>query len=280
MKVAVTLAMVSPRLWPEVAVAADELGYESVWIPEHLVLPVAMGGSPYAGQDHPPIPPDLPVFDPLVQLAFLAARTSRVRLGTQVFNIGLRHPFVTARAVATLDVVSGGRVELGLGASWLEAEWQAVGLDFHTRGRRVDEAIDVCRRLWSEPVVEHHGRFFDFPPVMFEPKPVQPGGPPLVIGGDSEAAMRRAVRVGAGWMPMNHTLDQLPAATARLEDLCAETGRSEPVRVTIGADGNDPDQMERCGALGIDRVIVRPWKRSAEAVAGLQALAGRLGLRR
>ena len=272
-----TLAMVSPRLWPEVTQAADELGYESVWIPEHLVLPVAMEGSPYSGQEHPPIPANLPVFDPLVQLAFLAARTTRVRLGTQVFNIGLRHPFVTARAVATLDAVSGGRVELGIGASWLEAEWQAAGLDFHTRGRRVDEAIDVCRRLWSESVIEHHGRFFDFPPVMFEPKPVQPGGPPLIVGGDSEAAMRRAVRVGAGWMPMNHTLDQLPAAMSRLEDLCAEAGRDAPVAVTIGADGNDQEQMERCAALGVDRVIVRPWKRSSEAVDGMEVLAGRLG---
>src|ERR1700731_4056671 len=129
----------------------------SVWILEHLVLPVASDGSPYAGQEHPPIPADVQVFDAIAFLSFLAGKTEKIRFGTHVFNIGLRHPFITARSVATLDVVSGGRAEFGVGASWLQAEWDAVGLDFASRGRRVDEAIEVCRRLWSEPVVEHHG---------------------------------------------------------------------------------------------------------------------------
>lgn len=270
--------MLSPRLWAEVAEVADRLGYESVWLPEHLVLPVDMAGSPFSGQDHPPIPADLPVFDPFVQLGFLAARTSRIRLATQVYNIGLRHPFVTARAVATLDVVSEGRVELGIGASWLAAEWQAAELDFRTRGRRVDEVIDICVALWTDPVVEHHGEFFDFAPVMFEPKPVQPGGPPLVIGGDSDAALRRAVRVGAGWIPMNHSLEQLKPAVARLEQLGREAGRTRPVEITMGAGGQDPAELERCAEAGVARVLVRPWKRSVEAVEGLHRLAEQLGL--
>ena len=205
MKVGISLGTLNPRVWVEATEAADRLGFESVWLPEHLVLPVSMSGSPHAGAEHPPIPPDTALFDPFAYLAFLAGRTRRIRLGTQVYNIGLRHPFVTARAVTTLDVVSGGRVELGLGAGWLRSEWDVVGLDFHSRGRRVDEAIDVCRRLWSEEVVEHHGEFFDFAPVRFEPKPHQAGGPPLHIGGDGPAALRRAARVGAGWIPMNHT---------------------------------------------------------------------------
>ena len=125
-------------------------------------------------------------------LSFLAGKTERIRFGTHVFNIGLRHPFVTARSVATLDIVSGGRAEFGVGASWLEAEWDAVGLDFKTRGRRVDEAITVCQRLWSDSVIEHHGENFDFGPVMFEPKPVQSPWPPMHIGGDGAAALRRA----------------------------------------------------------------------------------------
>ena len=134
MKIGIALGTVRPARWAEVTEEAERLGYESVWMPEHLVLPVQSDGSPYAGQDHPPIPSAVPVFDALAYLSFLAGRTERIRFGTHVYNIGLRHPFATARAVATLDVVSGGRAEFGVGASWLEAEWDAVGLDFAIGG--------------------------------------------------------------------------------------------------------------------------------------------------
>ena len=152
-KVGVALGTTSPRVWPALVEAADRLGFESVWIPEHLVLPVAMAGSPHPGESHPPVPPITPVFDAWAYLAYLAGRTTRVRLGTFVFNLALRHPFVAARAVQTVDVVSGGRVEVGVGAGWLAEEWAAAGLDFATRGARLEEALAVCRRLWSEPVV-------------------------------------------------------------------------------------------------------------------------------
>ena len=167
-----------------------------------------MKGSPHAGDTHPPIPSNTPAFDALLSLAAIAATTKNVRLGTDVYNIGLRHPFVTARAIATLDVLSGGRVEFGIGASWLEEEWDATGLDFATRGRRVDETIEVCQRLWSEDVIEHHGEFFDFEPVMFNPKPLQQPQPRLLIGGDGAAAKRRAALVGDAWLPMNHGLER------------------------------------------------------------------------
>ncbi len=134
MKIGIALGTVRPERWAEVSCEADRLGYESVWMPEHLVLPVAADGSPYAGADHPPIPSDVSVFDAFAYLSYLAGRTSQIRFGTHVYNIGLRHPFAVARAVTTLDVVSGGRAEFGVGASWLEAEWDAVGLDFATRG--------------------------------------------------------------------------------------------------------------------------------------------------
>ena len=184
MKIGIALGTVRPDRWAEVTEEADRLGFESVWLPEHLVLPVATEGSPYAGADHPPVPPEVPVHDAFAFLCFLAGRTEQIRFSTHVYNIGLRHPFVTARAVTTLDIVSGGRAMFGVGASWLAAEWEAVGLDFSTRGRRVDEAIAVCQQLWSEPVIEHHGDFFDFTPVAFEPKPVQKPWPPIHIGGD------------------------------------------------------------------------------------------------
>src|SRR3989440_3716708 len=203
MKIGVQVAGINPKFWTAAAQAADEAGFESVWLPEHLVFPVAMQGSPHAGEAHPPIPPQTPAFDALLSLAAIAATTTNIRLGTDVYNIGLRHPFVTARAVATLDVVSGGRVELGIGASWLAEEWDATGLDFATRGSRVDEALTVCKRLWTEPEIEHKGEHFQFAPVAFEPKPVQSGGPPISVGGDSKLALRRAAVHGDGWIPMN-----------------------------------------------------------------------------
>jgi probable F420-dependent oxidoreductase len=268
-KFAITLGTLNPDRWTEAAVAADHLGFESLWLPEHLVLPVQMDGSPFAGSDHPPIPSDVPVHDAFAYLAYLAALTFRIRLGTYVYNIGLRHPFVTARAVATVDRLSGGRVILGVGASWLRAEWEAVGLDFDTRGARVDETIEICKRLWTEPVVEHHGRFFDFGPVAFEPKPLQLAGPPLHIGGDGGPALRRTARFGDGWLPMNHSLGELPASASRLEDLCRQAGRSGRPEITVGARIESRDDVDSYAAAGVDRVIVRPWKRSAEVVGAL-----------
>lgn len=273
MKFGLHLGVVNPRLWVPLTEEADRLGFESVWIPEHLVVPLASTGSPHAGSDHPPIPPDVPIYDVFAYLSHLAARTSRIRLGTHVYNIGLRHPFITARAATTVDVLSGGRMALGIGASWLRAEWEALGLDFDKRGARVDEAIEVCRRLWDEPVVEHHGTYFDFGPVAFEPKPVQRPGPPLHIGGDGPAALRRAATVGAGWMPMNHELGDLAPSLSRLAELSERSGRSTPVEITLSGSVSSASDVERYAAAGVTRVIVRPWSRSSEALEGIRKFA-------
>jgi probable F420-dependent oxidoreductase len=275
-KFGVTFARLRPAYWAETAVLCDELGFESLWLPEHLVLPVQGSGSPYAGHDHPPVRADAPVFDVFVTLAYIAARTSRLRLGTNVYNIGLRHPFVTARAVATLDVFSGGRVELGVGASWLAEEWAATGLDFATRGPRVDEAISVCRRLWSEPVVEHHGRHFDFAPVAFEPKPVQRPGPPIHVGGDSPAAKRRAALLGDGWIPMNTPPEGLPAGVAEIQRLREQAGRDPAIELTVMGGVANAADVERYRAAGVDRLVVAPWQRSVDAADGLRAFAAEM----
>ena len=204
MKFAVTFGRMHPRLWAEAAEAADRLGFESAWLPEHLVLPVAMSGSPHAGAAHPPVPPTTQLFDPASFLSFVAARTTSLRLGTYVYLLGLRHPFVTARAFATLDWVSGGRAVIGAGAGWLQEEWRALGIDPATRGARLDEAIEVCRRLWTEETVANDGPCFPFAEVAFEPKPVQQPIP-ILVGGESAPALRRAGRLGDGWIGMTHT---------------------------------------------------------------------------
>ena len=275
MKIGVMLAGVNTKFWTAAAQAAEEAGFESVWLPEHLVFPVEMKGSPHAGDAHPPIPSNTPAFDALMALAAIAATTKNVRLGTNVYNIGLRHPFVTARAITTLDVISGGRVEFGIGASWLEEEWDATGLDFHTRGRRVDETIDICRRLWSEDVVEHHGEFFDFAPVMFNPKPVQQPQPSLLIGGDGAAAKRRAALVGDGWLPMNHSLEQLPGALAEINAQRAKAGRDGTTTLTVGGGIESRADVDRYRAADVDRVLVRPFMTSKEALDGIASLRRR-----
>lgn len=273
MKYGVTFARLRPHLWAETAELCDKLGYESVWLPEHLVLPVLSTGSPYAGQSHPPVPAQSPVFDVFTMLAFFAGRTEQIRLGTNVYNIGLRHPFVTARAVATLDIVSGGRVELGVGASWLAEEWAAVGLDFATRGGRVDEALQVCRELWTDEVIEHHGTHFDFDPVMFEPKPVQAGGPPIAVGGDSKPALRRAALLGDGWIPMNTPVDGLATARAEIDAMRREAGRDGEFTVTVMGGPAAAVEVEAYREAGVDRLVVSPWRRSVDAADGLREFA-------
>jgi len=273
-KFGVALGRLNPAFFVAVTEEADRLGFESVWLPEHLVFPIEMGGSPYPGQEHPPVPPDTKVFDAFAYLSFLAGRTERIRLGTHVYLLGLRHPFVSARAIATLDILSEGRAIAGIGAGWLASEWAAVGLDFASRGRRLDEAISVCRRLWTEEVIEHHGEFFDFEPVMFEPKPLQRPHPPIVVGGESKAALRRAARLGDGWVGMNHSVESAAELVATLHRLRADAGRAgHPFEVTVGGPVENDDDVRRWEAAGVDRLIVAPWRRSPDAVDGLRAFS-------
>jgi probable F420-dependent oxidoreductase len=273
-KFGIALGALNPHFFVEVTDEAERLGYESVWLPEHLVLPVGMSRSPHPGEDHPPVPPSTPVFDAFAYLGFLAGRTRNVRLGTHVYNLGLRHPFTAARAVQTLDVVSGGRVEFGVGASWLEEEWRAVGLDFDSRGRRVDEALEVCKRLWTEPEVAHDGEFFRFAAVAFEPKPVQQPWPPILIGGESAAALRRAARAGDGWIGMGHTFGSAAGQIARLHEHRRDYGRDDgPFQICLGGAVESTDDVQRWEELGVTRLVVSPWRRSPEAIDGMRRFA-------
>ena len=273
MDYALTFGQLNPAFWLAVAVAADRLGFESIWMAEHLVLPVEMSGQLVPGEEHAPIPAATPVFDAAAYLAFVAARTERIRLGTNVYLLGIRHPFVGARAFATLDVLSGGRAEVGVGAGWLETEWAAVGLDPKTRGARLDEAMAVCRRLWTEEVIEHHGAFYDFAPVMFEPKPVQ-ARLPLVVGGESRRALRRAAELGDGWIGMFHTPESAAAQVGVLRQLETEAGRTDPpVKVTVMGSVETDDDVAAWEEAGVDRLMVVPWRRSPEAMSSIQSFA-------
>jgi probable F420-dependent oxidoreductase len=261
-------------MWADTVALADELGFESVWIADHLVFPVRFDGRLLPGERHPPVDPSTPVYDVPAMLSFLAARTTRIRLGVYVYLLGIRHPFVTARGFATLDVVSEGRCELGVGAGWLRNEWEAAGLDPRTRGRRLDEALHVVRRLWTEPVVEHRGEFFDFEPVVFEPKPRQRPHPPVSVGGETDRAMRRAADCD-GWMGLVHTPASAAPLVARYRAVEAGVRPGHRGVVSVCGACRDAEELAAWEAAGVDRLIVAPWSRSGEAPRSLSAFAAR-----
>jgi probable F420-dependent oxidoreductase len=273
-KFGVPLGLVHPGIWRDLAVEADRLGFESVWLPEHLVFATDLSTATYPGTGSPGINPATPLFDAPAYLCALAAVTQRVKLGTAVYLYALRHPFVAARAFATLDHISGGRAIVGVGAGWYEGEWLAAGIDFATRGPRLDEAIEVSRRLWTEEAVEHHGTYYDFPEVAFEPKPVQ-DRLPVIAGGESKAALRRAARLCDGWISMPHNLETIAPHLDRLRAYREEAGREdEPFEITVHAyELSGPGEIPAWEALGVDRLIVRPWRRTGEAADRLAAFA-------
>jgi len=260
----------------EFAKAGEAAGFDSLWVPEHLIMPVKMSGHPgHPDEGESPISGDTPAWDPWVQLAFLAAHTSTIRLGTNVYNIGLRHPFVTARALTTADLVSNGRIDFGIGASWLAQEWEAMELPFETRSRRVNEAIGVIKRLFTEDVIEHEGEFFKFQAVKFLPKPVQKPWPPMLIGGDAPAAIRRAAQHGDGWLPMAQTVETLGANLKKIEQLRAEAGRTGPFDITVQFnEAPSLGDLKRYRDLGVDRVIMPIWNHPREAVESMKRFGG------
>ena len=188
-----------------VARTADELGYDALLVPEHLVLPNELAEA--MGAYWP---------DALTAMAFLAGATTRIALASSVVILPLHHPVALAKAVSTLDVMSGGRVILAVGVGHAEPEFDALGVPFHERGRVADEYLEAMRLLWQEAEPRFEGRYVSFGGVRFEPKPLQRPHPPIWIGGNSAAALRRAARYGQGWFPWLVTAEELPAHLARL----------------------------------------------------------------
>ena len=282
MKFGVPLGLLRESLWRDVAIAADELGFESVWLPEHLVFTTDLSLASYPGTDRPRIAPATPLFDAPAYLCALAALTTRIRLGTAVYLFGLRHPFVSARAFATLDQVSAGRAIVGVGAGWYQGEWLAAGLDFASRGRRLDEALRVARLLWDRDTVAWDGEFFQFPQVAFEPKPLQ-RPLPVHAGGESAAALRRAAGGCEGWIGMTHTPESARPVLDRLHRYLAAAGRTgAPFEITMHAAASpEPGDVAVWEQLGVHRLIVRPWgprPGSGGAVAAMRDFAARHAL--
>lgn len=270
-KFGIPLAQLNPTAWTDVSVEADRLGFESVWQSDHLVIP--FGSTDDEDPDTRLRNPETPLFDAIANLCWLAARTERIRLGTFVYLLALRHPFVAARGFTTLDVLSGGRAIVGVGVGSIRSEFSAAGLDPSGRGSRLDEAIEVCRALWAGGPVEHKGRHFRFPRVSLSPRPQQQPLP-LHVGGESDAALRRTARYADGWLAARlHTPDSIAPYVERLRELEAAERRDRSLEVTTlarVATSADVDAFER---LGVDRLVVAPWRRTSESIDGVRRFA-------
>jgi probable F420-dependent oxidoreductase len=248
-------ATLGPVETARLARRAEELGYRSWWAGDHIVLP-----SPRV-PDAPMEPTD-PILDPLVHLAYVAAVTERLELGTGIVILPQRNPLVLAKQVASLDVLSGGRLLLGVGAGYLEPEMTAVGVPMSERGGRTDEYLDAMRALWTQPAPSYQGRYVAFDGVDAHPRPVQKDGPRIVIGGHSPAAFRRAVARGHGWFGNGDGPDDLVVHLAGLEKAAAEVER--PARLGrleitfLQLSPVDADTARRYADLGVDRLVVYP----------------------
>jgi probable F420-dependent oxidoreductase len=232
----VGISIFSTTFNPEVvkffATKADELGYHSLWMPEHVAFPVGFQSRyPYTPDGTFPGDIDLDTPEPISVLNYAAALTRRIKLGTSIVILPLHHPLYIGKQLATLDVLSGGRTILGIGSGWLKEEFDALGLDFKTRGSRTNEAIEALRAVWRDNPSSYHGKHFDFGPLKSFPKPLR-GNIPIVIGGHSPANAKRAARLGDGLMP-GSTIDLAAEAWRMTKQECARIGRN-PAEIEFG----------------------------------------------
>lgn len=245
-------ACADPVLQVRIAQTAEAVGFESVWTGEHVALPV---------RDNPvPTPAETPFLDSLVALTNVAAHTTRLRLGTGILVLPHHNPVLLAKALASLDVVSGGRLIAGFGGGYAEPEFRALGVSFPDRGAITDDALDAMRALWTQDEPRHHGRFARFEDIRFEPKPQQRPHPPIVVGGTAPPALRRAARVGDGWYGFALTVVATAAIVRRLRELRAQAGRAaQPLEISLTTfEPLTRDLVARAAEAGVDRLIVFP----------------------
>jgi probable F420-dependent oxidoreductase len=217
--------LATPDIIRNTAVRAEQLGYDSVWVSDHVVVPhenVKNFGET--------------IFDPLVTLGVVAGATRTVQLGTTVLIVPYRNAVVTAKMISSLDALSGGRVVFGVGAGWVAAESAMLGVPFAERGAVTDEYLQAMQELWTSPAPSFKGKYTQFSGLVFEPKPVQKPHPPIWVGGHSKAALRRTAQFGAAWHPINRPPDELRRGRTELARLCKERGRATPPVLTLRND--------------------------------------------
>ena len=285
----------SPRrdipFFRDFAVATEELGFSSLWLPEHVVFfPSGVYESkyPYTEDGTPPwqsADDTIGIYDPLLLCAVAAGVTSRLRFATSVLILPQRPALLTAKEVMTLDHITGGRFDLGVGGGWSSEEYEALGVSFARRGKRFDEYIEAIRAAWTQDRAAYRGEFVSFEDVVLLPKPLTPGGPPFLIGGDSPAAMRRAARLGDGWYGWWADYDLEPHLD-KLRQSLAEHGRSpedENFQLKLGLPyGGTPAELgrklEEAERLGVEELVVSVGIRSKALDEDLRMWADAMGL--
>jgi probable F420-dependent oxidoreductase len=284
MKFGIAFANVGGFAGPEgaaaIARAAEGAGFDSLWTVEHVLIPVGYQSEyPYDPSGKMPAPDDMPLPDPLIWLAYLAARTTELKLATGILIVPQRDPAITAKEAATLDQLSGGRFVMGVGAGWLQEEFDALDIPFEDRGARLDEHIAAMRALWSDGPTTFTGRYTNWNEVSSSPKPVN-GTIPIVVGGHSKAAARRAGRLGDGFFPAG---DADVASIKGLLDVMrqsAEDAGRDPAAIEVTTPGNAAfgpnalDDLAELEALGVSRVIIPPLSFDP---AGIEDALGQFG---
>ncbi|MDX2378799.1 MAG: LLM class F420-dependent oxidoreductase [Acidimicrobiia bacterium] len=245
----------------EITRAAEEVGFESVWGGEHVIFPSTIESAyPYTADGKVPATPDTPIPDPLIWLAYVAAVAPTLRLGTCILILPQRNPLVLAKELATLDHLSGGRVELGIGVGWMKEEFDALGVPWERRGRRNDEYVEALRTIWSGQHVEYHGEFVDFEPLTCTPLPAQGSDIPILVGGDSDVAIRRAARLADGYFPGEGDPVRLAELIAAVRAECVRQDRdpdSVEINAMFGAQMADPPAgIEQMREAGVGRIMV------------------------
>jgi probable F420-dependent oxidoreductase len=255
---------------------AEAAGFDSLWTVEHVVVPQGYESQyPYDPSGRMPGGEDSPIPDPLVWLSHLSAMTTTLKLATGILILPQRHPLVVAKETATLDLLSGGRLLLGVGAGWLEEEFDALDVPFATRGERLDDYVGALRAAWGEQPASYSGPFVSFDPLYVEPRPVA-GRVPIIVGGHSPAAARRAGRLGDGFFPGRGRDDQLADLLAVMNASAEAAGR-DPSSIEVTASGFalfGPEPLaavERYEAMGISRLLLPPLSYDPTQVADVLA---------
>lgn len=261
-----------PETLASLARAAEREGFDSVWA----------GGHPFLSETQTRIPPTTRMLDPIVALSFVAGQTQKIRLGTGVLLLPQFNPVIAARQLASLDVLSNGRLTVGIGVGWSEHEYEVLGLSFKDRGRRTDDYIKAMRALWSQEKPEYRGRYVSFDRLQANPRPLQQPGPPIVIGGTSEGAFRRAVEMGNGWFGFGMDVEGAKRAMMGLREAAARYERPSALgelEITVAPSiPLDAAAVGRFADLGVQRLnlIVPANADASSAVKFVETMASAL----
>ena len=261
----------SPEYIAAAAAMVEKLGYDSFWVPEHvLFFPEYESKYPYSEDGRIQGDPRS-LLDPLTALTYVAANTSKIRLGTGICLVPQRNPVYTAKQVADLDYLSGGRVDFGIGIGWLKEEFNALGVPWTDRAGRTEECIGVMKTLWCDELSSFQGKYFSFEAAYQNPKPVQRPHPPLIFGGESRAALRRVATLGQGWFTFNVTPESLAQGIEILQPLLEEQGRTiSDISISVTPDRKHINQesLKRFEELGAEQIILPLFANNTDKLEG------------